>query len=239
MRVFTQTDDTTRHIALELIFCGHIARSRTSKAHWQTKTLCRTADDVSAPRTRRLEQSQCHQVSDNRHLGSRLMCLFYEIRVVLNGTVRIGPLYYSANHLRREAEISITSEHQLYPLTQSACLHYGTGVGKDALIHKHFVCPGFDLVTTTQVAHHRNRLGGSSGFIQQRAVSQRQPGQVANHSLIHKQRLQTALRNLSLIRSVTGVPNGVLQYITDDDSRSESVVPSAAYIGLKRLVFCA
>ena len=49
VRVFAQTDDTSRHVALELVLSGHITRRRTAETHRQTETLGRAADDVSAP----------------------------------------------------------------------------------------------------------------------------------------------------------------------------------------------
>ena len=59
-------------------------------------------------------------------------------------------------------------------------------------------------------------FGRSSRLVQQRSVSHLHCGQVHHHLLEIQQRLETSLRNLSLIRSISGVPTRILQNVSLD-----------------------
>ena len=48
--VFTQTDDTSRHVAFVFVACSHVSGCRTTKAHRQTETLRRTTHDIRIQR---------------------------------------------------------------------------------------------------------------------------------------------------------------------------------------------
>src|SRR5947207_1494371 len=65
----------------------------------------------------------------------------------------------------------------------------------------------------------RHRFSGGRGFIQQRRVRDIKRGQVRDHLLEIEQRLQPALRYLSLVRCVCTIPTGVLKNVSLNDGR--------------------
>jgi hypothetical protein len=52
---------------------------------------------------------------------------------------------------------------------------------------------------------------GGGAFVEERRVGHGKRGEVADHRLVVEQRLQSALRDLRLVRGVLGVPSRVLE----------------------------
>jgi len=69
-----------------------------------------------------------------------------------------------------------------------------------------------------------HRFRGSGAFIEQRCVRDIERRQVGDHRLKIKERFETALRDLRLVRCVGRVPAGILEDIPLDDWRSDRVV---------------
>ena len=95
MAVFTQTDNTSGHVAFILIFCSHITGSRTAKAHRQTETLCRAANNICAPSTRSLQQSQRHQICNYGHFDAFRVASLNKGSIIFYCTISIRKLYQS------------------------------------------------------------------------------------------------------------------------------------------------
>ena len=124
--IFTQTNDTTWHIAFVLLASCHVSCGRTTKAHWQTKALCCTAHDICF---QRLEQCQCHQVSNHRHFHTSCMADLNECMVILYRAVCIRPLHDSAKERTMlcqpiASHASIIHQHKFDILPFRACAHY-------------------------------------------------------------------------------------------------------------------
>ena len=164
------------------------------------------------------------------------MAVIDKERVILNRTVGVRQLDYGSEIFGRRGECSIVAHDELDVLPQGTRTHHGQGVREDLAIHKHLPHLVLDLLARTEVAHHRHGLGSRRRFVEQRAVSQWQTRQIADHRLEGKQRLQPTLRDLGLVGSVRGVPHGVLEDITGDDRRGERTVPAAADICTPQLV---
>ena len=79
-------------------------------------------------------------------------------------------------------------------------------------------------------------FGGSSSFVQKRAVGKRHGGEVAHGSLEVQQSFQASLRNFGLIRSVRCIPYRILEYVALDNSRADGIVPTHTYIRCIKLV---
>ena len=88
------------------------------------------------------------------------------------------------------------------------------------------------------VERHGHGLSGSGALVQQTAVGDGKASQVRNHSLEVEQRLQTTLADLSLVRSVAGVPGRVLEHVALDDGRDLDGVVAAAVHPRLELIAC-
>src|SRR5690606_26473515 len=80
-------------------------------------------------------------------------------------------------------------------------------------------------------------LGRGSGFVEQRSVRYGQAGEVDDYSLKIDQRLQSALGNLCLVRSIRGVPTRILQNASPNLTRRMTIVISGAYKRSEDLIF--
>ena len=156
------------------------------------------------------------------------MALVDERRVVLDRSACIRHLHNSAEEVGRRGELLIATYHQLDALSGCTGAKYTEGVGPYAFVHKYTAYAVLHLLARTQVTHHGDGLGSRSSLVQERAVSQGQTGQVADHGLENKQGLQASLTHLGLIGRIGGVPNGVLQHVALDDSRHDRTVPTAS-----------
>jgi hypothetical protein len=79
-------------------------------------------------------------------------------------------------------------------------------------------------------------LGGGRGFVEQRRIGDRQPGQVADQGLEVEQGFQAALGDFWLIRRVGGVPGWILQQVAQNRRGRMAIVVALADIRLEQLV---
>ena len=89
---------------------------------------------------------------------------------------------------------------------------------------------------TDRLEAHHHRLGGGGAFVEQRGVRHREPGEVLDHRLVVDERLETALRDLCLVRRVGGVPARVLEHVAEDHRRRDRVVVALPDEGPQHLV---
>ena len=81
-------------------------------------------------------------------------------------------------------------------------------------------------ILRTDRGRHGDGFRRRRGFVQQRRVRQRQPGQFRHDGLEVQQRFQTALGDLRLVRRVLRVPGGVFQHVPlDHRRRQRAMVP--------------
>ena len=104
-------------------------------------------------------------------------------------------------------------------------------VGDEKLLHA-----GLHLGAAAAVPEHQHGLGSGGAFVEQRSICQRHSGEVADDGLEVQQGFETALRNLSLIGSIRGVPTRVLKDIAHDDARGDGVVVTQADVGAELFV---
>ncbi len=96
---------------------------------------------------------------------------------------------------------------------------------------------GVDPRVRARVARHGHGLSRGRGLVQERGIGHIEASQVADHCLEDQQGLQSALRDLCLIRSVGRVPAGVLEDVAPDDRRGHGLMVTHAEIGTPDLVF--
>ena len=121
--IFRETNDATRQFAFILISGGHIACSRTTKAHRQAETLCRTANDISTPTARRLQESERHQVGNYRQFQSGSMQLVSPLRIVFHRTISVRPLHDSTKIFGCRFEILPLAHYEFNALAYCARAH--------------------------------------------------------------------------------------------------------------------
>ena len=158
------------------------------------------------------------------------MCLLDELRVVIDSTERTGILHDSAEEFGTEVELLPLPEDDLDTLRSTAGEDDVTCRGEDVLVDEELACFGLDLGLGALVEEQEGGLSTSGSFVEQGAVAQGQGGQVGDDGLEVEERLQTTLRDLSLIGGIGGIPYRALQDIALDDGWQDCVVPALPYI---------
>ena len=69
-----------------------------------------------------------------------------------------------------------------------------------------------------------HRLSGGGGFIKKRGISDIEPRELGDQGLEVEERFESALGNLRLIRSVSGIPAGILKNVPLNHRRGHSAV---------------
>ena len=83
----------------------------------------------------------------------------------------------------------------------------------------------------------RHCFGRRSRFIEKRSVSDIERGKIGHHGLEIEKRLEPALRELSLVRRVGGVPTGIFQDVPLNDRRGDAIRVAGADKRARDLVF--
>ena len=230
------TDDTAGHLAQELLAASVEASGRATIAHRDTETLGGTDHTVSAPLARRREQCQSQQVSSHAHedvLGVRFLNPSVEV-------VDAAPIVRVLDHRTEEGLVEFHlvgfANHKLDAVRRSVGLHHTDGVRENAFSHKVFHHVVFLLLAAAAAEEHQHHLTSSGGVVQHGSVGQRHGSQAADHRLVVQQSLDTALGNLSLVRSVGGVPARILENIAQNHRRGVGVVSTHTDVGAVNLV---
>ena len=95
---------------------------------------------------------------------------------------------------------------------------------KAGIGHKQHVRIGFYLLFGAHGEEHVHGFGSGGGFIEQRGIGDFHAGEVHHHGLVVEQSLQSALRNLGLVRCVGGVPTRIFEDVSKDDRRRNRIV---------------
>ena len=87
--ILGDTDDAARNLTLVIVACRKISGRRSAVEHRDTEALARAEDNVRTPFARRSQQDKAHQVGCDGNLGTLVVATVYEIRIVLDRTVRV------------------------------------------------------------------------------------------------------------------------------------------------------
>ena len=221
-RVLRNTHQTARHSALHTLVNSHVRSVRTAEEEGQTETLSVTHSDISAQLTRGLQQGQSQQVSSNGDQSVTLLSglnqrlnianLAFIARVRQDNAVQIAlrqALGEVSNHKRNAEHLCAATSHRNN-------LRQATRVNSEEAVLHLAVC----------TVHHDSCFSYSRSLIQQGGVCNLQAGQLHHSVLEVQQSLQTALRNLSLVRGVRSVETGVFQNVTAQNRGSYCIVVS-------------
>ena len=141
---------------------------------------------------------------------------------IANLAMGVGILQQRAEHLVLFQVIHRVDD-QLETETFGTGLHHGNGLRMTVFIDEEQIASGLG---DTLGQGHRFRC--RRGFVQQRGVGQLQAGEVDGQLLEIQQRFESTLGDLGLIRRVSGVPTGIFQDVTQDDSRRQRAVVAHA-----------
>ncbi len=221
------THETAGQLALQPGPDGHVPGVRAAEADRHTETLRGADDDVRADLARRAQQRQREQVRDDDGLRARGVDLLDEGLLVAHHTGRAGVRQQHTEEVAAEAQaldaLRQVRDHDLDAQRLGARLDDGQRLRQRVRVHDELV-----RLRAATPAHQSHRLGGGGRLVQHGRVRHRQAGQVADHGLEVQQRLETALRDLRLVRRVGRVPGGRLQHVAQDDARRDGVVVAEA-----------
>lgn len=157
-----------------------------------------------------------------------------EVRIIADAAERVRILDKHPGQIRADGggvKGGAISHDDVDALEGGAGADDADGLGMAGVRHKEGVCFG------ARVPAHGDGFCGGGAFIQQGGVRHRQPCQGRDHGLEVHEHFQTSLGDFRLVRGVGRVPAGVLQYIAEDDGRSDGAVVALANEGFQKLVF--
>ena len=221
-RVRRNTHQAARHGAFHTLVNSHVRSVRATEEEGQTETLSVAHSDVCTQLTRRLQQGQSQQVSDHSDQSVTLLSglnqrlnianIAFITGVRQDDTVQVA----LGQALREVSNDEGNAEHLCTAASHRNNLRQATGVNREEAILHLAVC----------TVHHDSCFSYCGCLIQQGGVCNLQAGQLHHGVLEVQQSLQTALRNLSLVRGVRSVETGVFQNVTAQNSGSYSIVVS-------------
>ncbi|MNM39129.1 hypothetical protein D3C81_499000 [compost metagenome] len=231
LRIDGHADQAARHIALELIARGQIARVRAAETERHAEALAVADDDVGAPFARWREHGQGQQVGRDDDHGAIRMQFFHAGAVVAHDAVDARVLQQHAEagvqrlNLRRVEGTHVDADRL------GARLHHFQGLRQHVAGHIQHV-----RLRLAHALDQGHRFGGGRAFVQHRGIRDAHAGQVGDDLLEVQNRFQATLRNLWLVRRVRRVPGRVFKDVAQHDARGEGVVVALADQGFEHLV---
>ena len=181
--ILTPSNDAARHVALVLVASSEIGCRRATIKHGDTETLRATKNDISAPLTRRRQQSKTEDIGSNGHLAIGCVGLLNKGTVVIDATIGIWELHHAGKEIGGELQLFVAACAHLYALWNGTGVDYGQRLSKYTIIYKDHLGTSLLLCTAAQTKHHRNGFGSGSCLIEERAVGQRHTRQIGNNGL--------------------------------------------------------
>ena len=219
-----ETDDTTGHLALELLGAGVEAGGRRAEAHRDAKTLGGTSHAVGTPFTGRCEEREGVQVGGNAHENLKFVALGGESGEIMDAAPVVGVLDHRAEEGLIEFHLVGLANDKFDALSGRVGLHHADAVREHAFGNEIFVHVVLLLLAGAAAVEHQHHLAGGGGIVEHGGVGQRHGGERRNHRLVVEEGFNTALRNLGLIGGVGGVPAGVLEHVAQNHGRGIGVV---------------
>ena len=231
LRIDGHAHQAARHIALEFIARGQVARVRAAETERHAEALAVADDDVGAPFARWREHGQGQQVGRDDDHGAIRMQFFHAGAVVAHDAVHARVLQQHAEAGVQRLDFSRVEGAHLDADRLGARLHHFQG------LRQHVI--GDVQHVRLRLAHaldQCHRFGGGRAFVQHRGVRDAHAGQVGDHLLEVQNSFQAALRNLGLVRRVGRVPGGIFKDVAQNDTGGEGVVIALANQGFQDLV---
>ena len=180
MDVFRDTDDSTWHLSLKLVFASEVGGMRATEAHRDTEPLDTATPNVSSHLTCRLADGQGEDVlkKDGAHLvlpqAREQLCEIFHVANVVRG------LNEDASKLICSVprEVLDLAELEVHAQGSGPCLDHVYRLVEDAI--------GDEDLSTLEVVRgecHSDSLCSSSAFVEEGSIRDIQPSQLCNHSL--------------------------------------------------------
>jgi len=231
-RINTDSNDSPWHHPLVLLWCGQESCMRTSIAHWNSKPLSWSHNNICTQLPRRLQHSECQQITSHNNLHLMSMSLLDELPIVQHLTLSPRVLHKHTTHIPRFViNILKICCHNLQIKSSSPCLANINGLRVAVACNDEGL-----LLPLLDVIAHGHCLSCSCALIKQWSIGHGQASEVSYHGLVIQQWLKPPLRYLSLVRSVLSVPSRVLHYVPQDHWWNMSVVVPHPNVGLENLV---
>ena len=225
-------DDASGHEPLVVLGGCEVPGVGPAEAHGNAEALRGSDADVGAPLAGRHEGREREEIGGGDNLGARRVSGLDDGGVVDDGAVGGGVLEeHAADVVAGVVEAVLIADDDGESESVGARLAHLDRL-RVALVRDEKL----GLLPAVHRAAHRHRLRGGGTLIEERRVGHGKRGEVADHGLVVEQRLQSALRDLRLVRGVLGVPSRVLEDVAQDDGGNVGAVVSGPLVGLEHLV---
>mmetsp|Transcript_2524 Transcript_2524/g.11435 ORF Transcript_2524/g.11435 Transcript_2524/m.11435 type:complete len:541 (+) Transcript_2524:1032-2654(+) len=200
-------DDAAGHEPLVVLGGCEVPGVGPAEAHGNAEALRGSDADVGAPLAGRHEGGEREEIGGGDNLGARRVSRLDDGGVVNDGAVGGGVLEeHAADVVAGVVEAVLIADDDGESESVGARLAHLDRL-RVALVRDEKL----GLLPAVHRAAHRHRLRGGGTLIEERRVGHGKRGEVADHGLVVEQRLQSALRDLRLVRGVLGVPSRVLE----------------------------
>ena len=192
-----------------IVACCEEGRMGATIAHRDPEALGASEYDISPHFSRRLEQSQAHQIGSHQGDGFMPMELLGCCAEIDEVAQHRGVLKEGTEQLGAVDLLEI-AYYQFKAKTRCAGFKDVDGLGEARGIHVEFV--GSPILAHALGKSHA--FGRRSCFVKQRGVCQLHAGEIQDHLLVVQQTFKSALRYLWLVGCVGGIPTRILQQIS-------------------------
>ena len=191
---------------------------RTAETQRHAEALAVPHADVGTQFSRRAQQRQSQQISCDNEESAGCMNSLSKGAEITHGSECVWTLDKdSSETVSRKISIHISDFNADTNGTHASANHINV-LRMAEIRYQHAGCLGILRDGKSE------SLGASGSFIEQRCIGHIERGQITDHGLKVQERLESALRNLGLIRRVSRVPTGILQNVPPNDGRRKSIV---------------
>ena len=210
-------DEPARHMTLVLIACSKKCGMRSAESERNAETLCAADRDVGAKFSGWFQQCERENIGrDNNECAGRVR-LFHKFVVIVNRAA-------GRRILNERAENAVVE----FELREVVDLHFDAERFRACAndfdrFRMTIICDEKSFPTRNRRVTKRHRLRRAGRFVQHRCVRDLELCQVDDHLLEIEQRFETALRDLSLIRRISGVPARIFQNVPLNHGRRDAI----------------
>ena len=191
--IHRNTDDTTRHIALERLLCSHITSRRATKAHWTTQSLGSTYGNICAPLCWWCKECQRKQICIGGYKRTYGVSRSDKVGVVAHLAICGRILHNRTKLLTRKGVVGVVIDNQFNAKWLTAGEQYIECLRKYIFIYEEKVAPLLYRLARAKREHHSHSLGCGCTLVEQRAVGNLHTRKRDYCGLIIEECLQTTL----------------------------------------------
>src|SRR5215831_2007494 len=205
-------------MAFVLVARREVCGVRSAEPERNAETLRISHGNISAEFARSFQQCESKDVRRDDNECACVMCLHDEVGIIVDRAISGGILDECAKNALVEFETRVIPDLYLDSEWLRPRLDDGDRLWMTIIGNEERFPIWSDRMT------ERHCFGGSRGFVQKRRVCDIERSQIDDHLLEIEQRLEPALGDFCLIRSVSCVPTGIFEDITLYHGRCNAVV---------------